>query len=74
MQTEVILCIVSGICSLAGTFGGIMASNRLTTYRIQELEKKVDKHNKVIERVGALEIYRDEDVKRLDRIEECIIK
>lgn len=38
-----------------GTFGGIMASNKLTNYRIGQLEKKVDKHNTLIERTYKLE-------------------
>ena len=33
----------------------IVAANKLTTYRIQQLEKKVEKHNSVIERVFKLE-------------------
>lgn len=32
-----------------------MASSRLITYRIEQLEKKVDKHNTVVERMYALE-------------------
>lgn len=38
-----------------GTFGGIMASSRLTNYRIEQLEKKVDKHNSIVERTYVLE-------------------
>lgn len=38
-----------------GTFGGILASSRLTNYRIEQLEKKVDKHNTIIERTYILE-------------------
>lgn len=38
-----------------GTFGGILMSNKLTNYRIEQLEKKVDKHNSVIERTCLLE-------------------
>lgn len=41
--------------TLAGTFGGIVVSSRLTTYRIEQLEKKVDKHNTVVERTYKLE-------------------
>ena len=37
------------------TFAGILTSARLTTYRIEQLEKKVDKHNTVIERTYKLE-------------------
>ena len=38
-----------------GAFGGVMASARLTQYRLKKLEEKVDKHNSVIERTYKLE-------------------
>lgn len=41
--------------SLIGTFAGIITSSKLTNYRLQELEKKQDKHNMVIERTYKLE-------------------
>ncbi len=41
--------------SLIGTFAGIVTSSKLTNYRLQELEKKQDKHNMVIERTYKLE-------------------
>ena len=41
--------------TLAGTFGGILVSNRLTNYRIEQLEKKVAEHNSVVERTYRLE-------------------
>ncbi len=34
-----------------GTFGGILTANRLTNYRLSQLETKVDRHNSVIERM-----------------------
>ncbi len=37
------------------TLVGILTSNKLSNYRIEQLEKKVEKHNKVVERVYALE-------------------
>ena len=43
----------------------IMAASRLTNYRIEQLEKKVDKHNSVVERTYALE-------KQVDIIEEKV--
>lgn len=55
MSDAVIVGIISFIGTVIGTFGGILASNKLTNYRIEELEKKQDKHNKVIERVYKLE-------------------
>ena len=41
--------------TLAGTFGGILVSNKLITYRIEQLEKKVAAHNNVVERTYKLE-------------------
>ena len=41
--------------TLAGTFGGILVSNKLTTYRTEQLEKKVAAHNNVVERTYKLE-------------------
>lgn len=46
---------MSLIGTLAGTFGGILVSNKLTTYRIEQLEKKVAAHNNVVERTYRLE-------------------
>ena len=43
------------IGTIIGTAGGIITSARLTTYRIQQLEKKVDKHNALCERMIKVE-------------------
>jgi hypothetical protein len=40
---------------LFGTLGGIVASGKLTGYRIDRLEEQVKKHNSVIERMYKLE-------------------
>ena len=48
--------ILGGLCGSAiGSLAGVVASARLTAYRIEQLEKKVDKHNTVIERTYKLE-------------------
>lgn len=51
--------VIVGVLSLAGTLigslMGIMAANKLTNYRIAQLEIKVDKHNTVVERTYKLE-------------------
>lgn len=49
-----------------GTFGGIMASARLTNYRIEKLEEEVRKYNNVKDRTTKLEEYQklqDEKIK-----------
>lgn len=55
MDTTIVNALISGCFSLAGALIGILASAKLTTYRIEQLEKKVDKHNQVIDRVYNLE-------------------
>lgn len=65
MAPEIVVGALSLSGTLIGTVGGILASNKLTMYRIQQLEAKVEKHNNLVERV-----YRLEDNDRL--IEEKI--
>ena len=55
MTEVIIVAILSLVGTLIGTFGGIVTSNKLTNYRIEQLERKVEKHNNVIERVYNLE-------------------
>ena len=60
-----------------GSLIGVIASSKLTQYRLEQLEKKVEKHNNVIERVYKLEKHEavvDEEIKvanhRIDDLEE----
>lgn len=55
MAPEITVAAISLCGTLVGTWGGIMTSNRLTGYRIEQLEKKVEKHNNLVERVYRLE-------------------
>ena len=43
------------IGTAVGTLGGILASAKMTTYRIEQLEKKVDKHNNFAEKIPVIE-------------------
>ena len=66
MDNTVIVALLSLVGTLVGSFSGIMAANKLTNYRIEQLEKKVEKHNNVIERVYKLEkeeAIHDEEIK-----------
>lgn len=66
MNTEIVVALIAGAGTLLGSLGGIMASNRLTTYRIQQLEEKVNRHNNIIERVYKIEKHGavlDEEIK-----------
>lgn len=55
MSDTIIVGLLSLIGTIAGTFGGILTANKLTTYRIERLEEKVNKHNSIIERTYKLE-------------------
>lgn len=55
MSNEVVVAILALIGTLVGSFGGIVASSKLTAYRIEQLEKKVDKHNNFAARVPVIE-------------------
>lgn len=55
MTDSVLVAILSLTGTLGGSLLGILAANKLTNYRIEQLEKKVEKHNSVIERVYKLE-------------------
>lgn len=60
--------IIVAILSFAGTCIGSLAGIGLIKYRIEQLEKKVDKHNTVIERTYRLEDdikYINEEIKEL---------
>ena len=55
MTEVVIVGVLSLIGTLVGTLGGILAANKLSNYRIEQLEKKVDKHNGLIDRMYRCE-------------------
>ena len=51
MQGEILIAVLSFLGTCLGSWGGL----KLMSYRIEQLEKKVEKHNSVIERVFKLE-------------------
>lgn len=55
MSETIIVALLSLAGTLIGSLFGILAANKLVVYRIEQLEKKVEKHNNVLERVYVLE-------------------
>lgn len=55
MSDTVIVALFSFAGTVLGSIFGILAANKLTNYRIAQLEKRVEAHNKVIDRVYKLE-------------------
>ena len=50
MQPEIAVALLSLVGTLAGSLLGVLASNKLTNYRIEQLEKKAAAHNQLVER------------------------
>ena len=55
MATEIIVALIGLGGSAIGSIIGIIASSKLTAYRLEQLEQKVNKHNNLIERTYQLE-------------------
>lgn len=68
--TSIIVAILSLCGTLFGSLAGIMAANKLTAFRIEALEKKVEKHNNLIERVALIERDDSTQWKRIDELRE----
>lgn len=69
MTHEILVAILSLVGTLGGSLGGILVANKLSNYRIHQLELKVDKHNNFAERLPVI----DEKIKvinyRIDDLE-----
>ena len=70
MDNTIAIALISFAGTLVGSLGGILTANRLSNYRIEQLEAKVDKHNGFGIRIPVIE----EQVKvinhRIDDLEE----
>lgn len=70
MDSTVIVSLISLLGTLAGTFGGIVVSGKLTAYRIQQLENKVAEHNNFARRMPVVEEQIKEIISRIEDLEE----
>ena len=55
MSDAVLVALIGLAGSGLGSVLGILVSSKLTQYRLEQLEKKVEVHNQVIDRVYKLE-------------------
>lgn len=55
MDSTIIVALIGLVGSGLGSLIGVMASSRLTQYRLEQLEKRVQAHNNLIERTYKLE-------------------
>lgn len=55
MSEAVLVAILGFAGTLAGSLLGVVAAQKLTQYRLAQLEEKVSRHNHLIERTFRLE-------------------
>ena len=55
VASEIIVALITGGLSLIATIISVSMMNSKTLYRIEQIEKKLDKHNNMIERIYILE-------------------
>ncbi len=69
MNIQLAMALISLAGTGLGTFGGILTSAKLTSYRLEQLEKKVDKHNSFAERIPVLEQKQKVSEHRIEDLE-----
>lgn len=68
MSEAVIVAVLSLVGTLGGSLFGILTANKLTNYRIEQLERKVSEHNNLVSRMYAIEKHEaviDEEIEQL---------
>lgn len=69
METEIMIAGISLVGTVIGSLSGVLVSNKLTNYRINQLEKKVEKHNNLCERMIIVEQSTKSAHHRIDDME-----
>ena len=54
MESQILIAVLAFCGTLVGTLAGIVTSARLTNFRLEQLEEKVNKHNRVVEKTYIL--------------------
>lgn len=74
MDTAVICGIISAASAIIVSVITAVYNNKLLVYRLEQLEKKMDKHNSIIERVFNLEEAQSVTDERLKHLEKEVSK
>lgn len=65
MSETIIIALLSLIGTFFGSISGVIASAKLTNYRLKQLENKVERHNNFAEKIPLLDLR----IKELEHIE-----
>ena len=74
MSSEVIVALVSFAGTAIGSIAGVLTANKLSNYRISQLEEKVTKHNNLVERMAMAEQSVKSAHKRITEIKEELME
>jgi hypothetical protein len=74
MTPEVLVAVLSFAGTVVGSIVGILTAQKLTAYRLEQLEKKVEKHNNVFERTALLERDVGSLRERTDKLETAVLE
>ena len=69
MTSDIIIALISLAGTFGGTLSGIFVSSKMTNYRLQQLEKKVEEHNNFARRVPVIEEQMKVANHRIDDLE-----
>lgn len=68
-MNDIIVALIAFCGTLLGSLGGILASSKLTNYRIQQLENKVEKHNNFAEKIPVIQAELKDHKERIEHLE-----
>lgn len=68
MNTEIIKSLIATIPTLIIALATVVVNGKLIVYRIDQLEKKVEKHNSIVERLAVLEQKTNAAFSRIDEL------
>ncbi len=74
MPYEIIVAVLSLTGTAIGSVTGILTANRLTNYRIEQLEKRVSEHNNLVSRMTSAEEKIGSHQHQINEIKELILK
>lgn len=72
ITSAIIVAVLSLIGNCITSWLAHRKSTALVTYRLEQLEKKVEKHNNVVERMATMETNVTDISKDLDKIKERV--
>lgn len=69
MDGSILAATLGCIGAVAGSALGVVESAKKTNFRLEQLEKKMDKHNNLVERMVAVEERCKSNTHRLDELQ-----